>query len=107
MNFLKNCIASGVKAIIGIFVIFVALAVASAFIGYDKHKDNYYKGYLKVGAEYFDSDENYFKNQKRVKVEVSKDKIAMPTGKGVVQVYFLEGRRSGQYGYTYEENIEK
>ena len=59
---------------------------------------NYDPEYL---ASQYATDLKYFyQNVKKVKVEVSKQKVMTATGKEVVQIYFLEGKRSGQYGYT-------
>lgn len=103
MNFLKSCIVSGLKAIIGLFLIIFLLSLFSVINKSDEPKYNI--GYLKAGAEYYDSDKNFYQNVKKVKVEVSKQKVITSTGKEVIQIYFLEGKRSGQYGYTYEENL--
>ena len=104
MNFLKSCITSAVKAIIGLFLI---LLLATVFSSSDKSKTSATTGYLKAGAEYYDSDKNFFKNLKKVKVEISEQKVMTSSGKEVVQIYFLEGKRSGRYGYTYEEYISQ
>ena len=63
-------------------------------------------GYLKQGAEWLDGNGDFHYNSRKVKVEIGKQKIVASDGK-LTQIYFLEGKYSGIWGYTRENCLSK
>ena len=63
-------------------------------------------GYLKQGAEWLDGNGDSHYNSRKVKVEISKQKVVALDGK-LTQIFFLEGDYKGSWGYTRENFLSR
>ena len=63
-------------------------------------------GYLRQDAEWLDGNGDFHYNSKKVKVEIGKQKVVASDGR-LTQIYFLEGKYCGVWGYTSEYNISR
>jgi hypothetical protein len=107
LNFLKSCISSAIKAIVGLVVIFFLLVVASAVIGDKKDKTPPTIGYLKSGAS-FEYEREWYQYKTPLKVKIYwSDKVMSAKGKELIQFEFLEGKYAGKWGYATEESFSR
>lgn len=64
-------------------------------------------GYLRQGATWEDDSGKSHMNSNRVKVEVTGNTIVMSDGSKRVQIYFLEGRNAGSWGYVNSSSLSR
>lgn len=64
-------------------------------------------GYLKQGAAWEDETGKAHYNAKQVKVEIWKQKIVTGGNSNLIQIYFLEGENTGQWGYVREISLSR
>ena len=76
-------------------------------VRHEKEQTAYDIGYLKQGTAWEDETGKAHYNAKQVKVEIWKQKI-VTGGKGnLIQIYFLEGENTGQWGYVREISLSR
>ena len=107
---LKKFILLGAKvaAIIAlIFVVLYFLIIFSGFLGnpYKYEPPKYVTGYLKRGAQWRDTDNEWHKNPYKASVEIYRETIKESNGKELIKIHFLSGWHDGDFGYTQEENL--
>ena len=76
----------------------------------DKKRRNeplYVEGYLKAGAVWRDLFGNLYKNSYTTKVEIWTQRIVVADGGELIQIYFLEGKYIGFWGYTTENFLSR
>ena len=80
--------------------------------GYDDSQFTTYQGsygdvgYLKQDVQWLDGNGDFHHNSRKVKVEIGKQKIEALDGK-LTQIYFLEGKNAGMWGYVSEYSLER
>lgn len=111
-------IEENTKRIIKPVVVFLVVAVAMymffsstqniATSGRDSYSStNFEYGYLDAGAIWQDSDDTVHTVYNKTKVEVWQREIISSKGQKLIQIYILEGRYAGYWGYTNKFFITK
>ena len=108
-DFIRSCIISGSKVLFGIFFVLFIIGIV-ARISEDPNEEknstvqNYAVGYLNEGAK-FAVDNSIQENSEKAKVKIWNNKFTADDGSIIVQIYFLEGRYTGNFALARESDI--
>lgn len=69
--------------------------------------NSYDIGYLRGGSTWLDGNGNSHYSSNSVKVEIWKQKIVTADGGKLTQIFFLEGKYGGNWGYTKESSLSR